>query len=139
MITTTRTSGSRSAFLTVSARARRSASLIAFMLSGRLSRSQATPLSTSYSRTDPTAASVISSPSLELARALLQEGTHAFLLVLRGEQEIEVLALVRQTFAERRPQLLVHGLFGQPQSQRRLGRQLPGDCHGDPQGGLVGH
>src|SRR5438132_8514145 len=139
MITTTRTSGSRSAFLTVSARARRSASLIAFMLSGRLSRSQATPLSTSYSRTDPTAASVISSPSLELAPALLEEGTHALLLILGGEQEVEVLALVSQPLAERGLQRLVDGFLGQPECQGRLGSQLSGQCHRHPKRGLVGH
>src|SRR5919199_1622184 len=125
------TSPSRSACFTASARARRSGSLTAFMLSGRLRRSQATPFSTWYLSTCCVAASVIASPSLELAGPLLQEGAHSLLLVLRREEEVEVLPFDREALPERGLQRLVHRLLGHPHGQRGLRRQLPRQLDGD--------
>src|SRR5438309_1534984 len=123
--TTQRTDSSRSTSFKAASSCWRARTPIGFSFSGRLSLIQATPASLSRVTWRSSGCSA-TSPPLELGAPLLEEGVHAFLLVLGREQEVEVLAFGEEPLLERKLKGEIDRFLGQAERHRGLGRQLPG-------------
>src|SRR5438309_6658414 len=124
--TTQRTDSSRSTSFKAASSCWRARTPIGFSFSGRLNLIQATPASLSRVTWRSSGCSA-TLPPLELGAPLLEEGVHAFLLVLGREQEVEVLAFAEEPLLERKLKGEIDRFLGQVERHRGFGRQLL--CH----------